>query len=339
MGNNSSIPERIEQNKQFLPDDENNEEGFNSKTDENEEKHEIAADYIFTETENLKSLPPLDHPIKVINNPLFTNPDILKQHKEKLNNDNIQKLETIHDQVINILSDKSDIIIDEYDFNTLISLIITLTENSNILIISPNSHIGQIYEYFNDTSSNIGLITNNLTKTENSNIIDILLLDTIKLDQYHFFIFMIDENIPKLLIEQSLQLISKKKKKQIILYRIFPSHGYADDIIYHVFSDVPKHLNAIQTKSSKCSTNSHINFENCINLTFNSIEEANKLIKTSAYKQGFEISVKDSLKTKENRIRYNCKNKSCPFSIYLKKKHDKIYIKKCDSRHNHDLTP
>lgn len=212
MGNNSSIPERIEQNKQFLPDDENNEEGFNSKTDENEEKHEIAADYIFTETENLKSLPPLDHPIKVINNPLFTNPDILKQHKEKLNNDNIQKLETIHDQVINILSDKSDIIIDEYDFNTLISLIITLTENSNILIISPNSHIGQIYEYFNDTSSNIGLITNNLTKTENSNIIDILLLDTIKLDQYHFFIFMIDENIPKLLIEQSLQLISSKKK-------------------------------------------------------------------------------------------------------------------------------
>lgn len=343
MGNNSSIPERIQQNKHALSNSNEFEEDDEVKNQENS----ITAEYVFHETDKIQSLPPVDEPIRIINNPTYLSPELIKENREKLNNENIQKFEPIYDQAIKLISNQKDIVIDEYDFNTLISLIVTLTEDHNILIISPNSLIGKIYENFNETSSEIGIITDNLTKTQKSNIVDIVFLNTIDLNQYRFFILVIDESISMQLIKNTIKIISSKEM-QVIIYRVFPSNGYADDVILEEISNIPEHLIAMQTKYSNCSIVSNIDFNNCINLTFNSIDEANKLIKTSAYRQGFEISVRDSLQNKENRIRFQCKcskrknpDESCPFFVYLKysKKTGNYYIKKCDPQHNHRLNP
>lgn len=57
MGNNNSIPEQIEANKSVLPKDNSDEVG-------------PTAEYLFNETDNLKSLPSIEEPIKIVNNPI-----------------------------------------------------------------------------------------------------------------------------------------------------------------------------------------------------------------------------------------------------------------------------
>lgn len=339
MGGNNSISE-VEENDEML-DDEIEEE--NEEINRFKHANIQEAKYVFHETDNIQALPSLDEPIRLSEETRLENGLVTRKLREEQQEKKMNNLKPIDLQAINNLAEGNDVIIDDYDFYTLISLINSLIENHNIAIISTNSMIGKLYEYFNETSTHIGITTKNLIIKSNSNILDIELCENVDFSNYQVFICLLDQNCNEELIRAILKSICSHDKP-IIIYRIFPSHGFADQIILeelvhqNIFLHAPK-PNII------CQSSSFIDFHNCSNISFPTLQYANEIIRKSGYQFGFEIFSKDSIKPQETRIRFFCKcskNKDpCPFYIYLKFcRQDCTYkISQINPNHNHELDP
>ena len=65
---------------------------------------------------------------------------------------------SIAESALRILSGGSSVIIEEYNVGTAITLIATLADSHRILIVADGKDIGAIYEYFNDTRTEVGII-------------------------------------------------------------------------------------------------------------------------------------------------------------------------------------
>ena len=167
---------------------------------------------------------------------------------------------------------------------------------------------------------------------------------------YNIIILVINEQVPEEIIHEIVQICSQINKKMIV-YRLFPSHGYADQIFIDEFRENTKYFIGTKRRTSNFVMNnySEIDFDDCIGIYFQTLEDAYQIIKTSALKQGFEIKLRDGLTTEQRRVRILCKcskrcsddkEESCPFSIYLKHciKENKYYIKQCNSNHNHPMS-
>ena len=248
MGNSNSIPKQIEANKLVLPKD-------------NPDEDELIAEYLFNETDNLKSLPSIEEPIKIANNPIVN--EKKKRFEKKLND-----LDAIENQIIKYIAENNNIIIDEYDLYTLITVISSILDDQNLLIFSENTIIGKIYENFADTPAKIRLYTKNITcNTSNSKITDITLYDTIDMNLYDIIILVINDQVPKEIIHEIVQICSQINK-QVIVYRLFPSHGYADQIFIDEFGENFKYLTGTKRRTSNYVMNncSEINFDDCIGM-------------------------------------------------------------------------
>lgn len=108
--NFSFMPKQIKANKLVLPKDNPDEEG-------------LITEYLFNETDNLKSLPSIEKPIKIANNPIVNKK---KRFVEKLND-----LDAIKNQIIKYIAEDNNIIIDEYDLYTLITVISSILDDQN----------------------------------------------------------------------------------------------------------------------------------------------------------------------------------------------------------------
>lgn len=276
-------------------------------------------------------------------------------------------MDAIENQIIKYIAEDNNVIIDEYDLYTLITVISSILDYQNLLIFSENSIIGQIFENFADTPAKIGLYTKNITcNTSNSKITDVTLYDTIDMKLYDIIIMVINDQVPEVIIHEIAQICSQINK-QVIVYRLFPSHCYADQIFIDEFGEKSKYLIGTKRRTSNfiLNNNTEINFDDCIGMFFHTIEEAHQIIKISALKQGFEIKLCDGLTSKQTsqqtskqtsqqisqqrRVWIQCKSSkrssddkeaSYPFSIYLKycKKENKYYIKQCNAPYNHPIS-
>lgn len=242
MGNNNSIPNQIAKNEEVLSKK-------NDNKNERKSKDEIHAEYDFHERNNILSLPVFGEPIRIINHPTFIDTNQRREQRKEELNSKLENLIPVDSQTIEQISQGNNVIIDEYDFNTLISLISYFTQNSNILIICEKMHIGKIYENFNDTVTDVGILSENISNPKKSNIIDIQNCQNIQYDQYNIIIFIISSRIPLDLIQKTMNFIIKQKKS-LIVYRMYPSFDYSNQIIINEFKEEPKHLIAQNKKKS-----------------------------------------------------------------------------------------
>ena len=107
MGNSASLEKQVQKSEDI------------NMTDDmaNEEK---AADFIFEETDDIMSLPIIDEPIRIKNNTTFLDTDERKKNSIDEHNKRLEELEPVENKAIKLISDKVNLIIDEFDFYTLI---------------------------------------------------------------------------------------------------------------------------------------------------------------------------------------------------------------------------
>ncbi len=167
MGVNSSINSQIQQNEKLMEESDGDSDNDSPQINEN-------ADYYFEETENIKSLPPVDEPIRTIDNPAGINTVLRKKIRAKSDQEKLDKYIPLESKAIDLIVEGKNILIDEQNFQTIIFIINSLIQDYNILIISQNTLIGNLYEYYNNSTTNIGIITKKLVLTNQySNFIDI----------------------------------------------------------------------------------------------------------------------------------------------------------------------
>ena len=85
-----------------------------------------------------------------------------KNHEEKLG-----ELEPVEIKSMKCISDNVNLIIDEFDLYSLISIISTIFSDHKILIITDNQMIRKIFENFADTTIQIGFTTDSTAKRIN----------------------------------------------------------------------------------------------------------------------------------------------------------------------------
>ena len=335
MGSSSSkIESGIEENKSILKDAANEEPG-------------PIAEYIFKESDDIKSLPNIDEPIKIRGPPPLIDQNTRKKITEEKNNQALEKVEPIDKQVIKYLTEKDDIVVDEFDIYSLVSIISAFTPSHNLLILTEDKMIGNIFECFAETSTKIGYKTNDTDiDFEQSKIIDFSLFKQIDYQLYNMIILVMNCMIPLDYVNDIIEMLSQQNMP-IIVYRLPSSHNYGDQIFNEKLQNI-KYLKAPERNNArKIHFLSNIDFENYENETFSTIDEAYETFKRSSLQQGFEIYSKDSTKPFERRARFYCKGsndkqndaKSCPFTIYLKydKSTHRYYIKYCKAEHNHEM--
>ena len=96
-------------------------------------------------------MPSIEEPLKIVNNPISN--ENKKRYEEKLNG-----LDAIENQIIKYIAEDKNIIIDEFDLYTLITVISSILEDQNLLIFSENEIIGKIYEILQIRQPKLGYI-------------------------------------------------------------------------------------------------------------------------------------------------------------------------------------
>ena len=256
---------------------------------------------------------------------------------------------SIAESALRILSGGSSVIIEEYNVGTAITLIATLADSHRLLIVADGKDIGAIYEYFNDTRTEVGIIAKETQmRSCRCNIVAPELVDQMDISPYPVCLLVIRSSWGVQALQSVLAKVRGGQKMLLVAYRMYPDHGYGNDLLVNETGET---MSVLMAKKPHDST-SMPDLEKMSDIRgkeFLSLDDLLRTIKVIAAKEGFDIVRKDSVK-ETRRVRFVCSrarrrgipaDQACPFRLYVKfERSQKVYrVKELNNEHNHLLTP
>ena len=309
------------------------------------EEEESVEDHMFAdEGPTLASLPLIGERRILIGRDLVTEEELQRMEGP----DQLKSVSTmsIAESAIRLLSEGRHVIIDEYYVATAITIITTLADSHRLLIVAKGKDIGAIYEYFNDTRTHVGIIGK--IQSQRCNIVAPELVDQLDVSPYVVCLLVLRASWGVQTLQSVLSKLRKEQQMLLVAYRMYPDHGYGNDLLVNENGEMMSVLLAKKPHESICVTSLE-RMSDIQGKEFRSVDQLLYTVKVIAAKEGFDLVRRDSLK-ETRRIRFICsrahkrgvpRDQACPFQIYVRyDKSQQIYrVTELNNEHNHPLNP
>ena len=224
------------------------------------------------------------------------------------------------------------------------------------MIVASKKYFGSIYEHFRDTIVEMGIKTRNtVIESSESNIFEPEVAESVsELGNYSSCILMPDDSWGLARLEKVVRnIMSINENIRMITYRIYPFHGYGNEVIIDQGTRSKKILVARKLKRENIiQDDRECNFDDILEREFLNIEQVKAVLKRLAANEGFDIVCRDS-QNESRRMRFICSEackkrnnkeingETCPFIVYVKRSTDRnvFTVTRVVNVHNHELHP
>ena len=257
---------------------------------------------------------------------------------------------SIADSVVHLLSQSKDVVVEEYDLVTAITIIALLSESHHVLVVAKGRDIGSTYEYFSGTRTEVEIMGRVANDRAKCTIVDTDLIDKVDITKFLVGILIIRSSWGIEGLKSVVTSVRKQRRMLLVVYRLYPDHGYGNELFTNSDGTAMNMLIGSKPRDTECCTDVK-KLSDLEGKEFVCLEDILHCLKTLAAREGFDIVRKDSLKD-SRRLRFFCsgvsersnkgeKPEKCPFHVYVKfdRLMELFRVMKVQNEHNHPMNP